>query len=103
MLDLYVLLSSPLAAARNVTLNMDDETQYRCTGYVQAEIEQYADQIVSGNGEEMSEEDSDGENAPARKRRRKQQVEDQDGKEQLNLRALNVTLAFQKSQLLKLI
>ena len=103
MLDLYVLFSSPLAASRNVTLSMDDETQYRCTGYVQAEIEQYADQIVSGNGEEMSEEDSDGENAPARKRRRKQQVEDQDGKDQLDFRALNMTLILQRSQLLKLI
>jgi hypothetical protein len=100
MLDLYVLFSSPLAESRNVTLSMDDETQYRCTGYVQAEIEQYADQIVSGNGEEISE-DSDGENAPARKRRLKQHIEDQDGKDQLNLRALNVTLTLQRSQLLK--
>ena len=53
MLDLYVLFSpinavdqegAPLPTAL-VPLKLDDEIQYRCAGYMQAEIERYAELI----------------------------------------------------------
>ena len=53
MLDLYVLFSpvnavdaegAPLPTAI-VPLILDDEIQYRCAGYMQAEIERYAEVI----------------------------------------------------------
>jgi cohesin complex subunit SA-1/2 len=33
-------------------LTMDDETQYRCAGFVQAEIEQFVDELDEGAGGE---------------------------------------------------
>ncbi|KAF8153202.1 hypothetical protein B0H34DRAFT_800432 [Crassisporium funariophilum] len=51
LLDIHVLFSAthafsasgaPLATA-SLKLKMDDEVQYRCAGYIQAEIERYAD------------------------------------------------------------
>ncbi|THV05741.1 hypothetical protein K435DRAFT_76786 [Dendrothele bispora CBS 962.96] len=55
LLDLHVLFSSaethaadgshlPLAS-EIMALNMDDEVQWRCAGYVQAEVERYADSL----------------------------------------------------------
>ncbi|KAI0356888.1 hypothetical protein OH77DRAFT_1423133 [Trametes cingulata] len=46
-----------------VPLSLDDEVQYRCAGFVQAEIERYAEEIAEPEPEEEagSEEDSDGE------------------------------------------
>jgi cohesin complex subunit SA-1/2 len=53
MLDLYVLFSpinavdqegAPLPTAL-VPLTLDDEIQYRCAGYMQAEIERYAELV----------------------------------------------------------
>lgn len=65
LLDLHVLFSdaqslaadgSPLPLA-SVALSLDDEIQYRCAGYVQAEIERYAEFL---EGQEDGEEDGDG-------------------------------------------
>lgn len=56
MLDLYVLFSpvnavdsegAPLPTAM-VPLTLDDEIQYRCAGYMQAEIERYAELVSEG-------------------------------------------------------
>ncbi|KAG5641552.1 hypothetical protein DXG03_004787 [Asterophora parasitica] len=53
LLDLHVLFSGaeivgvngiPLPIA-SVSLSLDDEVQYRCAGYIQAEIERYADTL----------------------------------------------------------
>lgn len=54
---------SPLPTA-SLTLTLDDEIQYRCASYVQAEIERYAEEIVadvpdSGRDEDASESDGD--------------------------------------------
>jgi cohesin complex subunit SA-1/2 len=35
----------PIAA---LALTLDDEVQYRCAGYIQAEIERYAEEIADG-------------------------------------------------------
>ena len=40
-----------------MALSLDDEIQYRCAGYVQAEIERYAEFL---EGQEEGEEDGDG-------------------------------------------
>lgn len=49
----------------SVSLTLDDEVQYRCAGYIQAEIERYAESLGGGGGaaeeEEEGEKDSDGE------------------------------------------
>jgi cohesin complex subunit SA-1/2 len=38
---------SPLPTA-SLALVLDDETQYRCAGYIQSEIERFADEIDDG-------------------------------------------------------
>jgi cohesin complex subunit SA-1/2 len=46
----------------SVSLCLDDEVQYRCAGYIQAEIERYAEALDVGDGDEEEEVlDSDGE------------------------------------------
>lgn len=44
-----------------MSLSLDDEVQYRCAGYIQAEIERYAESLGSGaaDDEEEGEKDSD--------------------------------------------
>ena len=44
--------ASPLAA---INLTLDDEMQYRCAGYIQAEIERYSDFLVDNDGSADSE------------------------------------------------
>lgn len=57
LLDLHVLFApgathdangnpSPIAA---ISITLDDEVQYRCAGYIQAEIERYADTLTSAS------------------------------------------------------
>ena len=64
MLDLYVLFSpinavdsegAPLPTAM-VPLTLDDEIQYRCAGYMQAEIERYAELVSEGEEKQPAEE-----------------------------------------------
>ncbi|KAF9029519.1 hypothetical protein BDZ89DRAFT_1065307 [Hymenopellis radicata] len=77
LLNLHVLFSAnqttaadgtPLPTAA-VALSMDDETQYRCAGYIQAEIERYTELIADSDDEDKenatSADDSDSE-APTR-------------------------------------
>ncbi|RXW15379.1 hypothetical protein EST38_g10469 [Candolleomyces aberdarensis] len=45
--------TSPLAA---ISLSLDDEMQYRCAGYIQAEIERYSDFLADNDGSAGSEE-----------------------------------------------
>jgi cohesin complex subunit SA-1/2 len=77
LLDLHVLFAAPdpqsdiVLPMASVSLTLDDEVQYRCVGYIQAEIERYAESLGSGaakegvEGEKDSdaEESSDGEQA----------------------------------------
>ncbi|KAK2460025.1 hypothetical protein APHAL10511_007948 [Amanita phalloides] len=65
MLDLHVLFSpinavdqegAPLATAM-IPLTLDDEIQYRCAGFMQAEIERYAE-LVAGTEERQGENES---------------------------------------------
>ena len=49
----------PPTAAMPLTL--DEETQYRCAGFVQAEIERYAELLHGGNLRRDQEQGSDGE------------------------------------------
>jgi cohesin complex subunit SA-1/2 len=69
-LDLHVLFAAPdphqgvALPTASVSLALDDEVQYRCAGYIQAEIERYAESLGSGppdDEEEDGEKDSDGE------------------------------------------
>ncbi|KDR77313.1 hypothetical protein GALMADRAFT_267467 [Galerina marginata CBS 339.88] len=62
LVDLHVLFSStntfspdgdPLPIA-SLALNLDDEVQYRCAGYIQAEIERYADFLDDNAGDNNS-------------------------------------------------
>ncbi|TFK31727.1 hypothetical protein BDQ12DRAFT_93119 [Crucibulum laeve] len=67
LLDLHVLFAAAqtvsadgkLLPTATLSLTMDDEIQYRCAGYVQAEIERYADSL----DEEVEEEDDEEEAA----------------------------------------
>ncbi|KAK0498783.1 hypothetical protein EDD18DRAFT_1318874 [Armillaria luteobubalina] len=60
LLDLHVLFSAAQTIAADgsqlstatVALTMEDEAQYRCAGYVQAEIERYAEIVQEGDEEE---------------------------------------------------
>ena len=68
LLDLHVLFASPdpqsdiVLPTASVSLTLDDEVQYRCVGYIQAEIERYAESLGSGAAEEPEgEKDSDAE------------------------------------------
>lgn len=47
-------------------LSLDDEVQYRCAGFVQAEIERYSEEIAEGHSEDRgsSEEDDDDDEDP---------------------------------------
>ncbi|KAF5323111.1 hypothetical protein D9611_009237 [Ephemerocybe angulata] len=47
---------SPLAA---ISISFDDETQYRCAGYIQAEIERYSDFLADNDGSAKSLEEGD--------------------------------------------
>lgn len=86
LLDLHVLFSSkqtvaadgsPLPTA-SVALEMDDEVQYRCAGYIQAEIERYADTLADeagddddgGDDEDEDDEGPDGDNTPGSKKKK---------------------------------
>ncbi|KAG6868507.1 hypothetical protein C0993_001847 [Termitomyces sp. T159_Od127] len=82
LLDLHVLFApgathdangnpSPMAS---ISITLDDEVQYRCAGYIQAEVERYADTLTSASddneqdqnqsgdesGDELPTEDADG-------------------------------------------
>ncbi|KAF9463277.1 hypothetical protein BDZ94DRAFT_636599 [Collybia nuda] len=70
LLDLHVLFSPAQPADPNsvalptasVSICLDDEVQYRCAGYIQAEIERYAESFDAGDAEDDDEVlDSDGE------------------------------------------
>ncbi|GAW03352.1 mitotic cohesin complex [Lentinula edodes] len=62
LLDLYVLfLSAPPNDAENtlpsLTMTMNDEVQWRCAGYIQAEVERYADAVNHSHNEDSNTED----------------------------------------------
>ncbi|KAG7442823.1 uncharacterized protein BT62DRAFT_935557 [Guyanagaster necrorhizus] len=67
LLDLHVLFSATQTVAADgsqlstatVALTMDDEAQYRCAGYVQAEIERYAEIAQGAEEEDKSDDGSD--------------------------------------------
>lgn len=44
---------SPLAT---ISLTLDEETQFRCAGYIQAEIERYSDFLADQDGSAKSQE-----------------------------------------------
>ncbi|KAK0205357.1 hypothetical protein DFS33DRAFT_761234 [Desarmillaria ectypa] len=84
LLDLHVLFSATQTVAADgsqlstatVALTMEDEAQYRCAGYVQAEIERYAEIVQEGGEEEDksddgSDVDSADENEAAKKAKKK--------------------------------
>jgi cohesin complex subunit SA-1/2 len=63
LLDLHVLFAStnafdpdgnPLPIA-SLALTLDDEVQYRCAGYIQAEIERYAEFLGDDEDDDKSE------------------------------------------------
>ncbi|KAK7021888.1 cohesin complex subunit [Paramarasmius palmivorus] len=64
LLDLHVLFAAangtdlPLAK-EEVALSMDDETQWRCAGYIQAEVERYAESVGLGDKGEADDGGSD--------------------------------------------
>jgi cohesin complex subunit SA-1/2 len=69
LLDLHVLFAStnpfdpdgnPLQIA-SLALTLDDEVQYRCAGYIQAEIERYAEFLGNDDEDEDKSENSDAE------------------------------------------
>ena len=69
MLDLHVLFAStnavdpdgnPIPIA-SLALTLDDEVQYRCAGYIQAEIERYAEFLGNDDKDDDKSELSDGE------------------------------------------
>lgn len=71
LLDIHVLFTpseivgadgAPLATS-TISLSLDDETQYRCAGYVQAEIERYVDSLNESLEGEKSGKGSDDENS----------------------------------------
>jgi cohesin complex subunit SA-1/2 len=49
---------------------MDDELQYRCAGYAQAEIERYADTLNLGNVADSDEDASDDEGSESGKKKK---------------------------------
>ncbi|KAG6901242.1 hypothetical protein DXG01_001264, partial [Tephrocybe rancida] len=53
----------------SISLTLDDEVQYRCAGYIQAEIERYADTLdVAGDDDEHGQDrsgDESGDDQPA--------------------------------------
>ncbi|KAG5728111.1 Cohesin subunit psc3 [Termitomyces sp. T112] len=68
LLDLHVLFApgatydangnpSPMAS---ISITLDDEVQYRCAGYVQAEIERYADTLGSTSDESEQDQNQSG-------------------------------------------
>ncbi|KAF7341967.1 SCD domain-containing protein [Mycena venus] len=48
-----------LGLARKTATALDDEVQFRCAGYVQAEIERYAETLVESEAEEQNEDEDD--------------------------------------------
>ena len=69
LLDLHVLFAStdavdpdgkPLPIA-SLALTLDDEVQYRCAGYIQAEIERYAEFLGNDDEDDGKSEVSDAE------------------------------------------
>ncbi|KAF8062324.1 hypothetical protein FPV67DRAFT_1508040 [Lyophyllum atratum] len=75
LLDLHVLFSpagttdgDPLPTA-TVSISLDDEVQYRCAGYIQAEIERYAETLDVADAEDEQEQkgsgDESGDEEPA--------------------------------------
>lgn len=87
LIDLYVLFTSwqkvnadgsPLATA-SVPLVMDDEIQYRCAGYVQAEIERYADSLTLEKDKRdhaTDEEGTDEEDVSAKRKKKSKDTEE---------------------------
>lgn len=86
LLDLHVLFSSsnavspegnPLPIA-SLALTLDDEVQYRCAGYIQAEIERYAEFLDDENEDEEDksdgsdeQEDAEGDKVPKQSKTKK--------------------------------
>ena len=52
--------SPPIAS---VSLSLDDEIQYRCAGYIQAEIERYAECIGGGREDDESGQEESGDDS----------------------------------------
>ncbi|KAF5365253.1 hypothetical protein D9758_005390 [Tetrapyrgos nigripes] len=86
LLDLHILFSSlqivaadgsllPLASEA-LALNMDDEVQWRCAGYVQAEVERYA---VAIDAEEFDDAQTDQENTDTEGEQTEEDNEEGDG------------------------
>lgn len=62
-MTLYCLFSSPAAEPEDetvpISLVMDDEMQYRCAGFIQAEIERYAEDLEGESPSKEQEKDDD--------------------------------------------
>jgi cohesin complex subunit SA-1/2 len=62
-LDLHVLFAAPdpqegtTLPTATVSLSLDDEVQYRCAGYIQAEIERYAESLGFGATDDKDDDD----------------------------------------------
>ena len=77
--------ASPLAA---ISLALDDEMQYRCAGYIQAEIERYSDFLADNDGsagsddaeksdkESDNEKEAEGEEGASKKKRNPKKSQD---------------------------
>jgi cohesin complex subunit SA-1/2 len=48
--------------AQKMAMSLDDEVQFRCAGYVQAEIERYAESLVEPDAGEEDEDEDEEEN-----------------------------------------
>ena len=67
LLDLHVLFSARQTVSADGTplpivllaLSMDDEVQYRCAGYIQAEIERYAEFLDDEDADDARKSDAD--------------------------------------------
>ncbi|KAJ6612818.1 hypothetical protein B0H10DRAFT_2051218 [Mycena sp. CBHHK59/15] len=55
LVNVYILFGP----AEKMSITLDDEIQYRCAGYVQAEIERYAETLVEPEEEEQEEADDE--------------------------------------------
>lgn len=91
LMNLHILFAPVEASSMDIPvppmaimpLTLDEETQYRCAGFIQAEIERYAEEIeeLSPPPSEGSDEEGDksGDEAPAANKRKKVKKTAQNG------------------------
>ena len=71
LLDLHVLFAAPdpqegaILPTATVSLSLDDEVQYRCAGYIQAEIERYVESLGFGATDDDDDDDETGKESGA--------------------------------------